>query len=142
VNLVRGNRRPPEQSQSYMCESALLRRARRPILSLHYTVVRRWTAERDAVALVVSPHTSERAAASDASLEMVNVRWFQIQTRRLVVAAVLVEPRNRVRICPAVRRHLFVAVSAGGSPGAHGQRGGRSRAGAQKISSITDRARI
>jgi len=92
-----------------MCENTLLRRARRPIFSLHNSVVRRGTSERDAIALVVGAHTSERAAASDASLEMVNVRGFEIQTGRLIVAAVLVEPRNRVGVCPSVRRHLFIA---------------------------------
>ena len=84
VNLVRGSHRPPEQGQSYMCENALLRSARRPILSLHYSVVRRGTAERDAVTLVIGPHARKRAAASDASLEVVNVRRFQVQTGRLI----------------------------------------------------------
>jgi len=142
VNLVRGSHRPPEQGQSYMCENALLRSARRPILSLHYSVVRRGTAERDAVTLVIGPHARKRAAASDASLEVVNVRRFQVQTGRLIVAAVFVEPGNRVRVCPAVRRHLIVAESEGRNPGAHRQRSGSRRAGAQEISSITNCARI
>ncbi len=73
VDLIRGNRRSPEQRQSYVSKDAVLRRARSPVLALHQTVVGGGAAKDDSVAMVVSAHSDERTAPCDAALEMVDV---------------------------------------------------------------------
>jgi hypothetical protein len=86
-----------------MCEDALLRRTGSPILATHHAVVGCGTAESDSVALVVRAHPGERTAPGYQSLEVKNMRRLQIRSRGLIVAAVFVQPRNRIRIGAAVR---------------------------------------
>lgn len=102
VDLVGGDRRPPEQSESYVGEGALLSGAGRPVFSLHDAVVGGGTAEGDAIALIVGAHAGESAAAGDASLEVVDVGRLQIGGGWLIVAAVFVKPRDGVGIAAAV----------------------------------------
>ena len=78
VDLVGGDSLSPEQRQSYMSEGALLRGPRGPVLTLHHSVIGSWTAECDSIALVISAHASEGAAARYFPFEMVNVRRFQV----------------------------------------------------------------
>lgn len=108
VNLIRGNRRSPEQRESYMCESTLLRSSASPILSLHHTVVSRRTAKSDPVSLTVRAHAREGAAASDSPFEMVDMRRFKIWTRGLIVTTIFIQPRNRVRIGAAIGGHWLL----------------------------------
>jgi hypothetical protein len=70
VYLVCGDRRSPEQRQSYVGEDALLCCPGRPILSLYNAVVGCGTTKRDAISLIVSAHAREGAAPGDATLEM------------------------------------------------------------------------
>jgi hypothetical protein len=104
MNLVGGDRRPPKQGQSYVCEGTLLRRAGSPVFPLHHAEVRRGAAERDSIPLVIRAHSAERATPGDPAFEVVNVRRLQIRPGRLIVAAISVKPRNRVRVSTAVRR--------------------------------------
>ena len=104
MDLVGGDRRPPKQGQSYVCEGALLRRAGSPVFPLHHAEVRRGAAERDSIPLVIRAHAAERAAPGDPAFEVVNVRRLQILPGRLIVAAISVKPGNRVRVGTAIRR--------------------------------------
>ena len=116
VNLISGDRRPPKQRQSYMRKHALLRRSRGPILASHYPVVSGRGSEPDSIAVVVGPHARECAASGNQALKVINVRGLQIRPRRLIVAAVFVEPWNRIRIDAAIRRHRFSGpLLSGGS---------------------------
>jgi hypothetical protein len=105
VNLIGGDRRPPKQSQSYMRKRTVLRRSRGPIFALHEPVVSGRAAEPDSIAVVVGPHARECAASRDHALEVINVRGLQIRSRRLIVAAVFVEPWNRIGIDAAISGH-------------------------------------
>lgn len=51
VNLVGGDRRPSKQRQSYMCESAVLRRSGSPVFALHQPIICGLRAECDAIAV-------------------------------------------------------------------------------------------
>ena len=113
MDLVCRDRRSPEQRQSYMGERPLLCCSGCPVFALHHAVVRRGAAKRDAISLIVGPHAGEGAAASDSTFEMINVRWFEIGACRLIVIAVLVEPRNRVRAWATVRRFVVVRDGRG-----------------------------
>lgn len=104
MNLIGGDRRSPKQSESYMRKGPLLCRTCGPILALHHAVVSCGAAECDPVSLIVGSGAGEGTASRNAALEMVDVRGFKIRTRRLIVAAVLVQPRNGVGIGPTVRR--------------------------------------
>ena len=73
MNLVGGDRRPPKQGQSYVCEGTLLRRAGSPVFPLHHAEVRRGAAERDSIPLVIRAHSAERATPGDPAFEVVNV---------------------------------------------------------------------
>jgi len=73
VNLICGDRRSPEQRESYVGEDALLRRAGGPIFAVHHAVVGGGAAEGDAVTLIVGAHAGEGAAAGNAAFEMVDV---------------------------------------------------------------------
>ena len=88
-----------------MSEGTLLRSAGSPIFSEHDAVVGGWTSEGDAVALIVSTHAGEGAAARDPALEMIDVRGFEIGASGLIVTAVLVQPGDRIRIGASVGRH-------------------------------------
>jgi hypothetical protein len=54
--LVSGNRRSPEQRESYMRKSALLRGSCSPILALHHAVIGCGAAKRDSISLIVGAH--------------------------------------------------------------------------------------
>jgi len=117
VYLVCGDRRSPEQRQSYVSESAALRRPRRPVFSLHKPVVRCGAAKGDPSSLIVGSHSGKRAASGHAPFEMIDMSWFKVWARRLIVAPILIQPRNRVRIVAAVRRHRRLAAHFRVGPG-------------------------
>ena len=105
MDLIGGNQRSPKQRQSYVREHAPLWRSRCPVFALHDTVVGRRGAETDAVTLIIRPHSRKRAASRNIAFEMIDVRRLEIRTRRLIVAAVFVQPGNRVRIGATVGGH-------------------------------------
>jgi hypothetical protein len=47
---------------------------------------------------MVGPDARECAASGDQALEVINVGGLQIRSRRLIVAAVFIEPWNRIGI--------------------------------------------
>jgi hypothetical protein len=102
VNLVCGDRRSPEQSESYVGKSPLLCGASGPVLALHHAVVRCGAAECDPVALIVGAGAGEGTAPRHPTLEMVDVRRFEVRSGRLVMATILVEPGDRIGISSAV----------------------------------------
>ena len=67
VNWLRGDRRPPEERQSYVRERTLLSSNCCPIFSLHHSVVCCGTAKGNLISLIVCSHAGEGAAASDAN---------------------------------------------------------------------------
>ena len=83
-----------------MCEGTLLCCASSPIVSLHDAVIGGWAAKRDAVSLIVGAHARKGAAASDSTFEMVDVRGFEVWASRLIVAAILIQPGNRIGSLP------------------------------------------
>ena len=105
VDLVRGDSLSPKQGKSYVSESALLGGARGPVLALHHSIVGGRTAKCDPIPLVIGADSGEGAAAGHLTFEMVNVGRFEVRTRRLIVAAILVQPGNWIRIRAAVRGH-------------------------------------
>ncbi len=110
MDLVCRDRRSLEQRQSYMGERTLLRCSRSPVFALHHAVIGGRGTKGDTISSIVGTHTGKSAAASDTTLEMVDMRRFEIGARWLIVAAILVQPRNWIRIGTAVRSHvLFVA---------------------------------
>src|SRR5258707_14805292 len=66
-----------------MGESALLRRSRCPIFTLHYAIVGCWAAERDPISLIIRAHARECTAARHQSFKVIDMRWFQIGPGRL-----------------------------------------------------------
>jgi hypothetical protein len=88
--LVCGDRRSSEQRESYMCEGALLHSSCSPILALHHAVIGCGTAECDPISFIVGAHARKGAAAGDATFEMLDMRRFEVWTRRLIVAAIFV----------------------------------------------------
>ena len=104
VNLVGGDRRSPKQGQSDVAEGAVLGRAGCPVFPLHQAIVGGRSTERNSIALVIGSRAAEGTASRHSSLEMVNVRGLEIGPGRLIVASVLIQPRNRVGIGAAVRR--------------------------------------
>jgi len=105
VNLIGRDSLSPEQRESYMSESSLLRAPRSPILALHHAIIGGRTSKRNSISFIVGAHAGEGAASRHASLEVVNVRRLQARTSRLIVTAILIQPRNRIRIRAAVRGH-------------------------------------
>ena len=85
-----------------MTEGALLRGAGGPVFSEHDAVVGGGTSEGDAVALIVSTHAGEGAAARHAAPEMIDVRGLKIGASGLIVAAILIQPRDWIGIGAAV----------------------------------------
>ena len=110
MNLVCRDRRSPEQRQSYVGVRALLRRSRSPILPLHHAVVRCGAAKRDPISLIVSANASKGAAPGDPALKMVYMRRLQVWACWLIVAAILIQPWNWVRIGAAVRSHRLLLM--------------------------------
>ena len=88
VDLVWGNRRSPEESQSYMGKGALLRCARPNILlaSRHSPL---WDCQSDSISSIVGAHACEGTAPGHTTLEMVDMRRFEICSRWLIVAPCL-----------------------------------------------------
>ena len=74
VDLVCGNRRSPEQGQSYMGEGALLCCPGGPIFSLHHAVIGCGAAKCDAISLIVGAHARKCAAPGNLTFEMVDMR--------------------------------------------------------------------
>jgi hypothetical protein len=93
-----------------MGESTSLRRAGAPILALHHTVVGGGTAKRDAISLIVGTHASKSAAAGDSAFEMVDMRRFKVCACRLIVAAILIQPRNWIRVVATVRGYRLLVM--------------------------------
>jgi hypothetical protein len=96
VCLVCGNGRSLEDRESGMREYALSCLTRGPVFTSHIAIVGRRSAPREAIPLVVGAHAVESAAPRQLSLEVVDVREFDIRPCRLIVIAVLVEPRNGI----------------------------------------------
>jgi len=90
VYLVCGDRRSPEQRESYVSEGTLLCCAAGPILPLHHSVVSCRTAKRDSISLIVGTHACKGAAPGDSTFEMVDMRRFEVWACGLIVAAILV----------------------------------------------------
>lgn len=105
MDLVGGSHRPPKKRESYMREGAFLCGAGGPVLSLHNAVISRGAAKRNSISLIVSAHAGESAAPGDSALEVVDMRGFEVRACRLIVAAVLIQPRNWVRLGAAVCGH-------------------------------------
>ena len=104
MNLVRRGSLPLKEGESYVRECTGLRSTACPIFSLHKPVIGCGCAEWNPVAFVISAQTNEAGTSGDATPKMVDVRWLQIRARRLVMAAVLIQPRYRVGIGAAVVR--------------------------------------
>ena len=102
MNLIGGDRRPPEQGQSYMGECAMLRRSCSPVFALHQSKIGGRAAECDAIPYVVRAHATKCAAPPHKTFEVVNVRRLPIRSGRLIVAAILVEPRDWVWLVAAI----------------------------------------
>jgi hypothetical protein len=49
----------------------------------------------------------EAAAAAELSFEVINAGKFDVRLGRLIVTAILVEPRNGIRTNPAIRRRVI-----------------------------------
>lgn len=90
MNLVCGDRRSPEQRESYMGEGALLCGSSGPILALHDAVVSCGAAKRDAIPLIVRAHARKGAGPRHATLEVVDMGRLEIRARGLIVAPILV----------------------------------------------------
>src|SRR2546428_7685135 len=110
VYLVCGDRRSPEQCQSYVSEGALLCCSGGPVFPLHHAVVSRGTAKRYSISLIVGTHASKGAAPGDTPFEMVDVRRFEVRACRLIVAAILIQRWNWVRIGAPVRGHRLLFI--------------------------------
>ena len=104
VNLVGGDRRSPEEGESYVRKGSVLCGARSPVLALHDAIVRRRTTKRDSIAPVIGAHAGERTAPGNAPSEVVNMRGLQVCASRLIVAAVLIQPGDGEGIGAAVCR--------------------------------------
>jgi hypothetical protein len=102
MNLVFRGSLPLKQGKSYMSECACLGSALGKVFSLHISVVGCPCAERNAVALIVGAHTGEISAPGDSPFEMEDVRRFQVWARRLVMTAILIQPRYWIGISAAI----------------------------------------
>jgi hypothetical protein len=108
MDLVCRDRRSPKQGQSYVCEGTLLCCASSPIVSLHDAVIGGWAAKSDAVSLIVGAYARKGAAASDSAFEMIDMRGFEVWASRLIVAAILIQPGNRIGIFATVGSHRLL----------------------------------
>jgi hypothetical protein len=108
VDLVRRDRRSLEHRESRVGEDALVRWARRPVLARHAATVGGGIAASEAVPFIVGANAGEAVAARQFSLEVIDTRQFDIRHGALVMIAVLVEPRNRVRTRAAVRWRMVL----------------------------------
>ena len=103
MDLIRGDELSPEQRQSNVGKSSVLRRTRGPVIAGHDSVIGSLVAKWDSVSLIIGAHAGKGAAARYFSLEVINVRRLQIWTRGLIVAPILIEPWNWVWVGAAVR---------------------------------------
>ena len=102
VDLVLVDRRSAKERKSYMREATVVCLARGPVFALHHAVVGSGCSEGDPIPFVVCATACESGAASDLTFEVVDVGWLQVGSGRLIVAAVLIEPRDWKWIAPAV----------------------------------------
>lgn len=102
VDLVLGGNLPVEQRESYMRERGGMLLASGKIGALHIAEVRGWAAPGDAVPLVVRAHACPVVAARDFAFEVENIGKLHTRRGRLVMASVLVQPRNRIRTVAAI----------------------------------------
>jgi len=72
MDLVRGGRRLLEYGESSVGENALVRPARRPVLTRHITVVGCGSAPGEPVAFVICAHSVKTAATRQFSVEMID----------------------------------------------------------------------
>ena len=138
MNLVSGDRRSPEQGESYVSEGAALCRARGPVFTLHHAIVRCRTAKRDSISLVVGAHAGKGTAARDSSFEVVDMRRLQVWPGWLIVAAILIQTRNRVGLGAAIRRGWPLLHLLSGSLRGYGECRSDRGDGRQEVSSIAD----
>lgn len=141
VNLVGRDRRSPEQSESYVRKGSGLCRARSPILALHDAIIRCRTAKRDSITPVIGAHAGERTAPSNAPFEVVNMRGLQVYASRLIVAAVLIQPRDGERLGAAVCRRQPLLRSLSRNTPCCGDHCSNRCDRFQEASPITNRAR-
>lgn len=113
MDLVCRDRRSLEDRQSCVSKDGLMRLARGPVFARHVAVVGAGSAPGEAVAPVIRTHSVEAVAACHLSFEMVDVREFDIRHGDLIVIAVLVEPRNRIRARAAIRRLVVLRDGRG-----------------------------
>lgn len=117
VNLIGGDRRSPEEGESYVSKGSVLCGAPSPILALHDAIVRRRTTKRDSIALVIGAHAGEGTAPGNASFEVVNMRGLQVCAGRLIMAAVLIQPGDGERLgAPVFRRWPPLRLLSGSAP--------------------------
>jgi hypothetical protein len=93
-----GDRRSLEKRQSDVSEGTKLGRPGGKIFSPQKGEIGAWGAECDPVAFAVGPHAGKVVAARHLALEMVDTGGLHPRSRRLVVAAVPIEPGDRVGI--------------------------------------------
>ena len=96
MNLVGRDRRSLEYSQSSVCEDCLLRLAGSPVLTRHVAEVGRWCTPGQTIAFVIRAYAVEAVAARQPSLEVIDIGKLDVGRSRLVVVAVLIQPRNRI----------------------------------------------
>jgi len=83
-------------------ECPRLRTAPGEVFSLHKSVVGCGRAKCNSVAFIISAHADEIGAPSDSPFEMVDVRRLQLWACRLIMTAILIQPRNWIRISAAI----------------------------------------
>src|SRR6516225_3589244 len=108
VNLVGRHRRSLKDGQSSVCEDCLVCLAGSPVLTCHVAEVGRWCTPGQTVAVVIRAHAAEAVAARQLSLEVIDIGKLDVGRSRLVVIAVLIEPRNRIRAHSPVRYAVVV----------------------------------
>ena len=72
VDLIRGDRRSPEDCESSVGEGRLVRPTARPVFARHVVVVSGGSAPGQAVSLIIGTHAVEAIAASQLSLKVIN----------------------------------------------------------------------
>jgi len=108
MNLVCGDRRSLEDGQSCVSKDPFLSLPCRPVFPSHDAVVGGWSAPSQPVAFIIRAHPVEPAAAAQLSLEVINAGKFDVRHGGLVVVTIFIEPRDRVRTCPAVGRFMIL----------------------------------
>ena len=79
-----------------------LRSAAGEVFPLHESVIGRRSAERHSTSIVVGARADETGTPADPAFKMINVGRFQLRPRWLVVAAIFVQPWNRIGFSVAV----------------------------------------